>query len=515
MKLCGLAILAAPALLAGCGLGSKPLAPAGHPAPSGETESLFRGTSVGKRPAILTLARDGDPFPALAVAVRVAAGPRAAEGLAALIDARLSEAGVAADTRVARDGFHVRILLREASAERVVAALRDALLATVTDGPELRLAAARVLALRALVVDDDALSPIVACSQELRLTSLEAKVEGLTVTAASLEIARAAAVGDQTVAVGVVGPRDAVERVRAALASQPEWPSAAAAPRDWPNARSEGAYLLRERGGSRISVALRVPLRSAALGVAQRAVDPSSPLVARLRALPVPFLVRRVVATVHGSGACITVDAESELRAGTALTDATTAAAAALVVEHELLAELAEKTEDGTAAAQIRALADPREAAAAAANWALSQDATTQPTIPAFALGIPPRSGRDDPAAIAAAFSSSLAAGERAWARSAVDNRVAVEADQGQFWLLLASPCPLREGVPQAGLTTLTLEALTFSGVRHGVSVEPWIASDGFGLLAHAARLPGESGDALATRVADAAARLLDRKSVV
>lgn len=516
----------APALLAGCGaLSPKPQPP--PPRVDGvKIDPSFRATAIGKRPAVLGLGREGDPYPVVAVAVRVAAGPVVGTGLAAIVDARLSRAKISAETHVTRQGFDVRIAVRDGANEPAIKAatlaVRAALLTPIAGGSkegddDLKLAAARVLALRAQVVDDDALAEIVACSGELRLTRTEAKADALALTPQGLESARLATIGDTTVALGIVGPNAALEAAQRALSSEGEWPTAAPRKTSWPTARSEGAYIRGDRGPSLLSVALRVPVRSAALRVAERAADPSSPLIARLRALPAPFRTRRVAATVHDEGGCVLVEAESDPRTGTAAGDATVAASAALVIEHELLAELAERADDAVAASQIRALADPREAAAAAANWALSRDASSgaggaassSPIFPAFAFGASAPKAKEEPNAVAAAFSAALGEGERAWSRSAIENRVAVEQNQGQLWLLLASPCPPPEPSAHAGLTALTLEALASSGVHQGVSVEPWTAADGHGLLAHAARQPNESSEALATRVANAAARLL------
>lgn len=514
----------APALLAGCGV----LSPKPPPAPARvdgvKIDPSFRATAVGKRPAVLGLAREGDPYPVLAVAVRVGAGPVVATGLSAIVDARLSRAKVPAETHVTRLGFDVRIAASgapgatDAAIKQAIVAVRQALLTPIAAGSkdaddDLKLAGARVLALRAQVVDDDALGGVVLCSGELRLLRSEAKADTLVVTAQSLESARSATVGDSTVALGVVGPVAALEAAQRALSAEAEWPTATPQKTVWPTSRSEGAYIRGDRGPSLLSVALRVPVRSAALRVAERAADPSSPLIARLRALPAPFRTRRVAATVHEEGGCVTVEAESDPRTGTAAGDAAVAASAALVIEHELLAELAERADDAVASSQIRALADPRDAAAAAANWALSRDAggvtAPSPTLPVFAFGASAPKAKEEPAAVATAFSAALLEGERAWSRSAIENRVAVEQNQGQLWLLLASPCPPPEPSAHAGLTALTLEALASSGVHQGVSVEPWIAPDGHGLLVHAARQPNESSEALATRVSNAAARLL------
>jgi hypothetical protein len=522
-----LALALLPAIVAGCGVFSQHPPAKSAQAGGAPVDESFRGVAVGKRPATLGLVREGDPYPAAAVAVRVGGGPVLATALAAVVEARLLRAQWPVTVHVTRDGFDIRGLVRPtptaaatptATMEQLVAALRGALLAPIADagegGEDLRLARARVAALRTLALDDDALADVALCRGELRLTHAEATPAALMVTASATEAARASAASHASVAFAFVGPRAVVDAGQRAVAEGPEWPSSASAPAPatWPTGRSVHAFVRTERGPSRLSVAVRVPLRSAALRVAERATDPSSPLVARLRGLsPTPFALRQVAATVHDSGACLTVETEAALASGSGAGDADTAAAAALVIESELLAELSERNDDRVASCQIRALSDPREAAAAAANWALSADAVGDGKIavPAFVFGAAGARAREDQATLTGAFAKAIADGGAEWSRSALENRVLVEAEQGQLWVLLAAPCPLNEPASRAGLTALTLSAVASSGMHRGVAVEPWLAPDGYGLLVHAARSPNETTDALAIRVANAAARLL------
>src|SRR5262249_4445862 len=62
-----------------------------------------------------------------------------------------------------------------------------------------------------------------------------------------------------------------------------------------------------------------------------------------------------------------------------------------------------------------------------------------------------------------------------------------------------------------AGMTALALMTALSSRGRdtRGVTLEPWIAADGVGVLAHGAKMPGESTTDHAERIAEEASRAL------
>ncbi|MFT3764322.1 MAG: hypothetical protein QM820_02180 [Minicystis sp.] len=126
----------------------------------------------------------------------------------------------------------------------------------------------------------------------------------------------------------------------------------------------------------------------------------------------------------------------------------------------------------------------------------------------ATALGVP--APRDGAASDAARFRSEL---DRALAVSAgAERHLAVERGQGELWMLLASPCGVaEESTTDAGLGAVAVLASIEARRRPGdVAVEPWITPDGVGVVAHASfRDERETAEALARRIADAAARTL------
>jgi hypothetical protein len=108
------------------------------------------------------------------------------------------------------------------------------------------------------------------------------------------------------------------------------------------------------------------------------------------------------------------------------------------------------------------------------------------------------------------ALAPALSAVERKLERSTLELLRRDEPGQGELWVLLASPGGTSaEGAGDAGSLAVLLRALAreASGASD-VQLEPWVAVDGAGLLAHAPRRdPGESPAALARRVGSALGR--------
>jgi hypothetical protein len=157
----------------------------------------------------------------------------------------------------------------------------------------------------------------------------------------------------------------------------------------------------------------------------------------------------------------------------------------------------------------VRSLEDPRDAAAAAAWWALSRDGKSEKRW-TLALGEPAppaRPGAEVPSMQQQTqrFRAAVAKVRASRAQPVVELRGALERGQGEFWVLGASPCAVTERVGEVGLTsTLLVSQLIGSATRDGVSLEPWIDPDGAGYFAHAAPRDGESPEQLARRVASA-----------
>ena len=512
-----------------------------RPSPASPNESDPRSTSasalairsVASRPPLLVVPREGDPRPALGIAVAVAGGPVVAEALAAVVEARLSAAHLGVvDAQADRAGYRVRVLLAgNSSLPKVLAAAEQAMLTPVdASSGEARLAAARVATLRQTPLDDDALLPFARCSGEPGLAPSEPMPDAASMASGTqLEAWRREAHGTGGVAFAVVGTQSLTAHAEEALHGLSPWPAASTAREPTQAvADTSAAYASNAlpSGIARLSAAFWVSDREAAMAAADELGDARGPLVARLGALPAPFRLRKVVASVGRTGACLALEAESELARGAAPAGVEEAAGTAgVLLRHEVTRLLSARTNDPTIATRhLRALGDPREAAAAAAWWALSAPGIPGTTASHLALGTTPSTTLATRAGVAATeaspnsasagdasirFARAIERAQAAWSFPPLEARTAVESGQGEIWMLLASSCSLGEGARDAGTTALamTASALRAEG-REGVRVEPWVAPDGAGLLAHATYADrSEQPTALATRVAEVLGR--------
>jgi hypothetical protein len=210
-----------------------------------------------------------------------------------------------------------------------------------------------------------------------------------------------------------------------------------------------------------------------------------------------------VTGAAHARGGCTGVILEATTPS---TTSSSVADAAALV---RLEAQAVVPIGDGQAVA--RRSGDAREAAERAAWWALVDQGTPPPRAGggSVTLVIPSRRGmKDDAGAVLRdSLASAMTRATAAWDKPVVEARTRVEAGQGEAWVLVGSPCGADESDTEAGLSAIVASATADLAQARGVSVEPWVAVDGVGLLAHAAPLAGETPTALARRLADTATR--------
>jgi hypothetical protein len=354
----------------------------------------------------------------------------------------------------------------------------------------------------------------------------------------ALERIRLAAYGAERVAFGVVGTASLVEGVAEGAGAGDKWPDGA--PIDAAVATTDEAGVFassgRPQGSPRVMLALTQRRAETAVEVASQVGSAEGALVARLRSLAVPFRLVEAVGTVRPQGGCVELTLEAFRTPTAGLEDA--AALAATIARQEIEARPPAFAEDADGAGRlsylgskaVRTASDPRESAELAALWSLTvpapSDQRPHATL-ALALspsaGNPREAGRDGAAAIPDALAAQLQAGatrftsaidraEKAWAAPVIERRDRVERGQGELWLLAASPCGvLAEGEADAGMTALALMTAlaTRSHESRGVVLEPWITADGVGIMAHGAKLPGESTSDQTARVAEEAARAI------
>ena len=510
------------ALGAGCGAPHEEGAGAlGRPyAGVAGNQGRIEAKRIAGRPRLTLVSRDGDPQPAIAVVFTTGLGSALTTALGAVVEHRLRAAGFEPDVRVDRDAFRVRVSIADPAkvAPLFTAVAAAAVRPIAPASGELALAAQRLASLGRNPLDAAELSPITACTGALglapgeRVPSAETP-EGLR----EIESARARALGAARTSIGVAGPAAFAQAVTQALERTSGWlegPAAIADPA--PAADVASAYVSPslERRGARLSLAVRVPDPAAAAAAAERLGASESPLLARVHTMGEAWRVLSISGVARAHGGCVSVTLETSHRSTSDPLEPSAAAAAA-IVRREVSAALDEGDASGVAARQILTAADPRDAASRAAWWAAASSLPPSPPRWVAALGAPsPERGPREPAArgvTAAQFQGEL---DRALATvGGAERRLSVERGQGELWLLLASPCGVaEEGLPDAGASALaTLAAIAGEARRSSdVALEPWIGSDGVGVLAHAPlRHDRESAAELARRVADAAARAL------
>jgi hypothetical protein len=429
------------------------------------------------------------------------------------------------------------VLALTESADKVgefVAAARSALAEPLAaGGPELDLAARRMASLRRHPLESDATAAVTRCTGELGVVAGEALVDPKTPAGLTqIEQWRRAAFSSARAAFGVAGPSPFGRALASALERGGDWPRGAAVDDAPSNEDAWGAYAAPGQRAGTARVRLAVWLDRADEAVATAAsLGGSGTLAARLSGLAVPFRLADVAGTVRPHGGCVAVTLETVRAAGaSALEDG--AAAAAAITRQELERQHRSFEEDDGLAPQggglprggqraVRRASDPREAAALAAWWSLSEPSDRGAGRMALAFGLAPpsldpRGGKTD-------LETTLGAtGQRFWAAferadkslraPLIDHRARLERGQGELWLLLASPCgTASEGDSDAGLAALSLwgAVLARGADDRSVTLEPWITPDGVGVIAHAPRGSFESPGAEAARIAEHAARTL------
>ncbi len=503
------------------------------PAEQQAAQAAFGTISTGRiavhedfgKPRVTSVVRQGDPAAAIAALVVTGGDSRQSVALATVVAERLRAAQVRhVEIQPDRLGYRVRALVLDVNAARTfLGHLRGALEQPILpDSPEIPAVTQALLALHRHPIDALEADAVTACTGELGEPASSARVDPSTPHGArTIEGWRKAFHGAQRTAIAVVGPAAVGDAVRHHVAADADWPDVAPPDDPWPAREHVGAYYLagEKADTPRLTVAARVAQTFAVPGLAETAFHASSPLANRLAATTSWRLVRST-ATVRPRGACLAVTVERDA----ARKDADLAqdgARIAAMLRHELHAALDETRADASVAGEIvLAAADPRDAASLAVWW--SHAARLQPgdARVSVALGVPPPSTLEPRntadldrhvEAIQTTLRTALPTIAATWLRPNLETVSRVENGQGQLWLLLASPCGTSaEADVDAGFTALA--AIASAHARNGeagVTLEPWIAQDGVGIVAHAAPTAGESPGALARRVGNVAASAL------
>jgi hypothetical protein len=503
-----------------------------------------RVSVVAGRPPLSVVEREGDAWGALAIAVATQGiaperGATAAVALAALVEDRLAARGITEAVVVGGwDGWRLRRLAGSpADAASLVEWARLTMLAPVMpNDPALPAVGRKVAALARRPLADRAVVDVVRCTGEAYGTGDETAP-----SAAELEAWRRAAHGLGRVAIAAAGNAAIVNAVAEALKRGPAWPLAVAnAQSAWPTGNEPAAVYDASGeiapGAARVLITARSTEPERAVAAAPGLGDPSGPLASRLAALEAPGHVRSVVATAHVDGGCVA--ATVDLSPRDLVSDAAARIATAAVLARQELA--VEISDSASMPGELRGLlamrsSDPREAAERAAWWALAgRHAGENETRLAVTVGVaaardgaspvtgdapdsPPLGARPTPV-LEGAIRAEIDRATGASRVPVIEARTRVERGQGEIWVLLASTCgTLPEAIHDAGsgAVVATAAATQAAAAADDARIEPFIATDGLGLMAHGPAHAGESPPAHARRLADIAARALAADALV
>lgn len=486
-------------------LGAACSAPRQTPGPQAAAITAARVSSQDSpyRPRLTLVEREGDPERGVALAVYVPASASSALALSMLVEARVRDAGLESVTvHPSASGFIMHALAATTEdVRRFVQVSNSALTSPVTAADAERVAIHwRAAAPRQTSAASEA--AVARCSGELILgPDAEAAATIPARLAAWLAAVRA---GDAAFA--VVGPRDYLDAGAESLADVAPWTRLGSTGGLVFGGELAGARAL-TTGEQNLSVALWGVPAPIAVASAERLGAEDSLLSARLAAGFPPWRVWRVASNLSRGGACLRVDLQAS--GAPPSLDAVAASVANTVDELEYTIARV-KPGPWVVAKQVLVMEGPDQAAAVAAWQAVTAEATTPEPSPRRMVHFagPLADGANPERA-----SSGLAAPPGASPPS-LDMRRSIEPGQGQFWMLLATPCGTNaEDGTSAGALGLALHAAALENDRElDVSLEPWLSVDGIGILAHAGpSAPHESAGAQAERVAEALARALLR----
>jgi hypothetical protein len=456
------------------------------------------------RPPLVLVRREGDPAYAVAFAAAHDFGPLASTALAAALEARLVARGFAARGRPTALGFGVTVLVPSAGeARRLVQALSAALAEPFGPAePALGAMRAAVQALGAARLAGPAEEATAACAGEPFLREAPRGFDpAQDRTKADIDAWREAVHTVRASALAAVGSREVLAAVEDALARGPAWPEGAAANDPWP-ARDELGVDFGTAASHRLSLAVRTGSEDSAARAVAVLGSPESTLARRLAALRPEWRLERATAVGRPRGACVRLEA---VPVHGDVSPAAPDVARALGVLTDELGQATHAAGRGELDDAILSATDPGEAAAAAAWRVLVGREAPGPERSFVAYGASAsEKGHFD-------LSGALTAAREAAAQPLLDVARRAEPGQGRVWALLAPTCGTSgEAASDAGEAALVVSALARAG-RHGdVTVEPWIATDGVGLLVGARRLdPDERPEQQARRLGLALGELI------
>lgn len=470
--------------------------------------SPIERVELAERPALTLVARAGDPRGAVAFVAAHSRGAALSLGLLSVLRARLEARGIGAfEARAHGLGFEIaQAVSDETEVTRFVKAVRAALSEAVhTSDPALARAQREVEALRALTFAGPGEASVSACSGELGFERNEKALDLASAEGANaLEATRVAVFRAHAAAFAALGSTAVLDSATRAVGGDSAWPAGDPDDDAWPEA--DALFVDNGNGPRRLSMALRASNIEAVLGAGLALGSTNSPLSERLEALSPPWRIERASAVARLRGACLRIDLAAPK--GDPAPSAEEIARAAAVTELSVQ-ELLDQAEPFALDESVLRPSHPLRAAGVAAWRALLHDAGDAKSRSVIAFLAEPR----DSVAVAE-IEKALTLLRTRRAHPSLDVSFRPEAGQGELWMLLASPCGTSaEATNDAGASSLALRAIALRGAAEDVQLEPWVTSDGVGLLAHAPRRDArESALEQADRVAAVLGRAIGRR---
>ena len=442
-------------------------------------------------PTIQMLRRKGDPWDALGIAVFTGGSSQKSVVLSALFTARLRKLNLSTVARVTSSAVLLVIQVpREQSVKELLRQIHHVLHDKVSAAeiPSLDLLT-QLTQLKKLLAEER--SEVGQCEAQLGAEGPEHwSIPKADAWPSWVEDMRVRAVVASHVGISAVGSGPLVDDVRSL--HELSWLAGKPLDDSWdPGMR---ASVVQSEAARELRVALRVSDSERALAAGRALRETDHPLLHRLRGHSGRFSVSDVRVTLRPAGACLSVTLGIE-GSTPALEQV---ASAGLLVAEELHAATSQSL---TQEERSLALVEPRTAVEAAALAAWS--AVRSPVTGAGAAQLIEYSDRGSQVPSSAELTRQISAIEQSWQKRTLPLLTRDETGQAELYVLLASSCGTRGEIPElSGLRALTVSALAdqFSEQR-GVTLVPFVSPSGVGLIAHSARLSGESHLEQAARV--------------
>lgn len=473
---------------------------------SRSNQSRIREQTLNARPKFVVIERAGGEGAIIAFAAKTDSPPIANYGLSLILQKRLASLGMASEVSPSAFGQSLTALVKNAEEARTtIEHLQRALSAEVsTSDFDERLIGLLTEKFGSGLRDSPADIALSRCSGELyRDTRQGEALANRTTLVHWVETARRQAYSQRNASLAVVGDSRVAVAVGERLLALAPWPSAMqksepsyAAAQSLPVVKVEAS---KDWG---LSLAWTTGSLGSAITAWRALRAPDSTLMAQLSALESDWKVNAISAIARPVGACLRIDLSHSN--STSVQGPTDVEKVARLVLNESRIALTRSGPLESLRETELAGSDPNIAARRAAWQSLSIEQPGDTPVLQTSLRAP--SGKTSE--LQAALTNALKAPKQA----PTEMRQKLEMGEVEQWALVASTCgPSSESIQNSGATAAWVRALArrYSGTQ-GVKLEPWIASDGIGLLAHATRLsPSDTDDGVAQRIGNALGSVL------